>query len=320
MVEQHFNTELETEPKNKHIDTFLRKEPKILRKLDEMVEETNEFSLKQHLYFSLMKLTNDVKTFKSELIGYIANDPNIAQAIVKKATMMTKRSISSTLTPKITKLDVQKSIQRLGYGAVHNELQLNYAKQYVELFEKSQDAEFKNLIKKSVTMAFLTVELAKLVEYKDTTAAFFAGMNYFVAEQVLFLRERPRYDEFSKLTKKGLDAKTSGLASFGFLLGELAAKMLTKWHMPDIVIDVVSNKERPEDIRKVHYKLDNLLRFAHYVHTAIENPEATPASIWALANDHLLRMDLEIDYDTWQEEIKAIFIKVLETRYSLFNV
>lgn len=311
--------EEEIKSKSKHIDSFLRKEPKVLRKLDEMVEQTNEFALKQHLYYSLLKLTSDVKTFKSELVSYLANDTKLAQAVVKRATLMSKRSISTFLIPKISKIDVQKSIQKIGYGAVHNELQLNYAKQYTDLYFKRNEQQLKTNIKRSIRMAFLTIELAKLVNYKDITSAFFASMNYYVGEMVLFMRDQKRYEEYKKLIAKGLDEKTAELASFGFDLGELSTKILTKWQMPDHIIDVIANKENPEEVRLNNQKLDTLLRFANYIVEAMDRDDATPQSLWNLANDYLLKLDLEIDEDKWQEEIKSIFIKVLETEYTLFN-
>ncbi len=311
--------EQELRATSKHIDSFLRKEPKVLRKLDEMVEGTKEFALKQHLYFSLLKLTSDVKTFKSELVSYLANDKKLAEAIVKKATKMSKRSVSDFLTPKISRLDIQKSVQIIGYGAVHNELRLKYAQQYVDLYFNREEQELKSMLKKSVRMAFLAIELAKLVEYKDITSAFFAAMNYFLGEMVLFMRDQKRYEEYKKLLEKGLDEKTAELASFGFDLGELSHKMLAKWNMPDHIIDVVSNKENPEEIGMINNKLDALLRFSDYIVKAMGNEEATPRSLWALANDYLLKLDLEIDEEKWVEEIKGIYIKVLETEYTLFN-
>lgn len=308
-----------TKSHGKHIDSFLRKEPKILRKLDEMVKDTNEFVLKQHLFYSLLKLTSDVHTFKSELVSYLANDKNLAHAIVKKATMLSKRSVSSFLAPKITKTDVQKSIQKIGYGAVHNELQIKYAEQYVDLYYKRKEQEFKSIVKKSVKMAFLVIELAKLVGYKDITSAFFAAMNYSIGEMVLFMRDHKRYEEYKKLLQKGLSEKTAELASFGFDLGELAAKMLSKWELPEHVIDVVANKENPEEIRAKNQDLDTLLRFSTYILKAMEKEDSNPSSLWVVANDYLLKLGLEIDLDKWQEEIKHIYIKVLETEYSLFN-
>lgn len=311
--------EQELKSKSKHIDSFLRKEPKVLRKLDEMIEQTNEFALKQYLYYSLMKLTSDVKTFKSELVSYLANDTKLAQAVVRRATLMSKRSISTFLTPKISKIDVQKSIQKIGYGAVHNELQLNYAKQYVDLYFKRDEQVLKRHLKRSVRLAFLTIELAKLVNYKDVTSAFFAAMNYYVGEMVLFMRDQKRYEDYKKLIDKGLDEKTAELASFGFDLGELSSKMLEKWQMPEHIIDVIANKENPEEVRNSNHTLDTILRFANYVVKAMDREDATPKSLWNLSNDYLLKLDLEIDSDKWQEEIKTIFIKVLETEYTLFN-
>jgi HD-like signal output (HDOD) protein len=311
--------EQELKSKSKHIDSFLRKEPKVLRKLDEMIEQTNEFALKQYLYYSLMKLTSDVKTFKSELVSYLANDAKLAQAVVRRATLMSKRSVSTFLIPKISKIDVQKSIQKIGYGAVHNELQLNYAKQYIDLYFKRDEQVLKRHLKRSVRMAFLTIELAKLVNYHDLTSVFFAAMNYYIGEMVLFMRDQKRYEDYKKLIEKGLDEKTAELASFGFDLGELSTKMLTRWQMPEHIIDVIANKENPEEVRNSNHRLDTILRFANYVVKAMDREDATPKSLWNLANDYLLKLDLEIDSDKWEEEIKTIFIRVLETEYTLFN-
>jgi HD-like signal output (HDOD) protein len=310
--------EQEIKSKSKHIDSFLRKEPRILKKLDEMIEQTQEFTIKQYLYYSLLKLTSDVKTFKTELVSHLANDKKLALAIVKRASIGSRTNASFS-SPRISRLDVQKSIQRIGYGAVHNELQLNYAKQYVEIYKERKELELRDLLKKSVRMGFLAVEFAKLVNYRDTSSVFFAAMNYNIAEMVLFLRDEKRYHEYHKLLKKGLSEKTAELASFGFDLGELATKMLKKWELPDHIVELVSQKENPEEISVNNTKLDTLLRFTNYAVKAMDKEDASPASISNVAQDYLSKLDLEIDSDQWQEEIKSIFIKVLETEYTLFN-
>ena len=305
--------------KSKHIDSFLRKEPKVLKKLDEMVEQTNEFALKQHLFYNLLRLTSDVQTFRTDLVGYLANDVKLAKAIVKKAKQMSKRNTSLFLTTKITRSDLRKSIEDIGYGAVHNELQAHYAKQYIDLYNSRKEAELKQQVKKSVRMAFLAVEIAKLVKYKDITSVFFAAMNYHIGEMVLFMRDQKRYHEYKKLVQKGLAEKTAELVSFGFDLGELASKMLTRWQMPEHITDVIANKENPEEIRYENKQLNMILKFTSYMMKAMETKTASPKSLWSLASDYLEKFETKMDADEWQEAIKAIFIKVLETEYSLFK-
>ncbi len=77
-------------PQTKKIDSFLDKTPTTLKRMQQMIADTKEFPGHQLLIYNLMKLTNDVNTFDTELVNYLSEDKELAALIVEKARLSAK--------------------------------------------------------------------------------------------------------------------------------------------------------------------------------------------------------------------------------------
>lgn len=300
-----------TDKQARHIDGFLTKDHKTSKKLDEMVEKTVELPQRQHLLYNLMNLTNDVRTFSSDLINRLVEADDLAAVIVEKAKVS-----GST---KINAHQLKLSVQKLGYGLVQNEVQESLAKEYVKIYFNNEDQSLKLLIRKSVRLAFVAKELSRILHLNSPTISFFAGMNYYIGEMVLALREPRRFKEFEKLIAKGVDYKTAEMAAVGFDMNELAAKMLEKFKLPEKLIDVISHKNKLTEVKAQNTKEAILLKFAVYVATMLGNKKTSPQAMWVRAHDFLLKLDIEMKSDDWVEEIKLLYIRLLEQEYKLYQ-
>lgn len=305
----------DTDLKSKHIDAFLNKSPKVLLKMREMVEETKEFPSEQQAIYNLMKLTTDVTTLSSTLIDHISKDDNLVQQIVEKARLSPKLSQA-----RITSAQLRQSIQRLGYGLVHNEIQDNFSQQYAKVFSKVNNRDLKTLIKRSIRLGYIAKELAHMTGMKEAPDAFFAGINFYIGEIILGLRDERSFEELLKMLEKGVDPKSAELAVLGYDLGELAARKLRAWKLNDRIVDVVHHSRDPQGVRTDNYKFSCLMQFAVYVLKSLDDKKSSPQAMWMKAAEYLVMLDKQMPSDTWVENIKMMYIRILEAEHRLFNV
>lgn len=307
---------LETDLKNKskHIDAFLNKSPNILLKMKEMVEKTTEFPADQLSIQKLMNLTNDVTTLSTTLIDYIAKDEDLAHQIVEKARLNSKFKQA-----RISSSQLRQSIQRLGYGLVHNEIQDNFAKQYAKVYFKTQNQTVKTLIKKSVRLGYIAKELARMTGMKEANDAFFTGTNFYIGELILGLRDERSFTELMTMLEKGVDPKSAELAVLGYDLGELASRKLRSWRLNDRIVDIVHHSRDLQGVRIDNYKFSALMQFSLFVLKALDDKKSSPQSMWMKGVEYLTMLDKSMSSDDWVEEIRMIYIRILEAEYKLFH-
>lgn len=298
----------------KRLDAFLSKTPNALKKMQDMVAETKEFPSRQLLIYNLMCLTNDVSTFDTELINYLAEDRELANLIIEKAKLNSKIKRTN-----VNAAQLRQSIKRLGYGFIHNEAQFSLAKEYVKIYYANDSTEVKVLIKRSIRLAFLAKELAAMIGFPETALVFFAGINYYIGDLILALREPKIKEEIERMKQKGVDSKGAELTLLGFDSSELAAKKLQEWNLPNPVIDLVRNNHNISEVNSSNYKAAMLMKFAEYVSNGLANKKSGPNAMWDKAYEYLCEFGVAMNIDGWGREIKLIYIKLLETEHMLFQ-
>lgn len=282
--------------------------------MQEMVSGTTEFPNRQLLIYNLMRLTNDVSTFDTELINYLAEDQNLANLIVEKARLNARFGRAN-----VSATQLRQSIKRLGYGFVHNEAQFSLAKEYVKVYYASENPEVKALIKRSVRLAFLAKELAAMVKFPEPALVFFAGINYYIGELIVALRDPKAHEEIEAMKQKGVEAKGAELTLLGFDSAELAAKKLEEWNLPNHIVDVVRNNANIAEVGGANYKAAILMKFAEYINNGLANKKSGPNALWDKAYEYLGKLGITMNIDDWGREIKLIYIKLLETEHMLFQ-
>ncbi|MDD9898742.1 MAG: HDOD domain-containing protein [Candidatus Melainabacteria bacterium] len=298
---------------NRKIDSFLQKSPNALKKLQEMATETKEFPPKQLLIYNLMRITNDVQTFDTELINYLAEDTELASLLVQKAKLGAKTGMI------ISAKQLKQSIKRLGYGFVHNEVQNRFARQYVGAYYKVESQTVKSLIKKSIRLAYVAKGIAKMVKHDNEAQCFCAGINFHLGEMILALRDPKSHSEINKMQRQGADKRTAELNILGFDSGELAARKLEEWLMPDHVVNVVRHNRSVVDVKAPNAKFAILMKFAEFVNDALIDKQSGPHAMWDKAYEYLGKLDVKMDIDTWSDQIRLIYIQLLETEYALYQ-
>ncbi len=301
-------------PQTKKIDSFLDKTPNTLKRMQQMIADTKEFPGHQLLIYNLMKLTNDVNTFDTELVNYLSEDKELAALIVEKARLNSRLSKTN-----VTASQLRQSIKRLGYGFVHNEAQMSLAKAYSKVYFQSDDEEVKALVKKSIRLAFVARELATMVKFKDTAVPFCAGLNYYIGETILALRDPRAYKELEAMKAKGMDSKTAELTVLGFDLAELATKKLEEWRLPNHIISVIKTNYSSTELSDANYKAAILMKFAEYINNSLANKKSGPHAMWDKAYEYLGKLGVSTSLEQWVEEIKLMYIKLLETEHTLYQ-
>lgn len=300
--------------KSKQIDAFLSKTPKTFNQIINMVKETTEFPGQQRLIYNLMKLTNDVSSFSSDLVNFLSQDQDLAKQIIEKARLNNRLS-----NVKISVSQLKQSIQRLGYELVHNEIQNSLAKQYIKTYYNTENQELRKLIKKSVRLAYIAKDLAKFFLESSQTDAFFAGLNFYLGDLMLALRSQRSFNELNRIQLKGMDKKSAQMTVLGFETTELSSKKLTEWNLPHTVVDTVKNHADNNKVTSTNIELAFLLQFAEYINDSFTNKSSSPKAMWFKAQDFMSKLGKPMPQDKWVEEIKLMYIKLLEVEYSLYQ-
>lgn len=299
---------------NQKIDSFLQKSPSALRKLQEMATQTKEFPSTQLLIYKLMRLTNDVTTFDTELINYLSEDAELASLIIQKAKVGVRLS-----GIKISQSQLRQSIKRLGYGFVYNQVQNKFAKEYVRVYYNTDNQHVKTLIKKAVRLAYVAKGIAKMINYDNEAQCFCAGINYYIGDMIIGLRDRISHGEIVKMQQHGFDKKAAELSVLGFDTGELAARKLEEWLLPDHIVNVVRNHDNPVNVKDHNYKIAILMKFAEFVNDSLLNKQSGPHAMWDKAYEYLGKLDSKMTIDQWSNQIRLIYIQLLETEYALYQ-
>lgn len=294
--------------KEKSIDSFLTSSGRGFKRLEDMVEKTTELPSKQAYVMNLMKLTSDVSTLNIDLIKNLSQNEKLAELILDKARVHNKYKT------KISTSQLQQAIQALGYGLVYNEIQESLLKDYAKLYFASQDEVLRNLIKKSIKLAYITKELAKILNLQDLTIMFFAGLHRHTAEIILLLREPKLFINRQQLIDKGIDTKTAELAVLGYDLEDLTKLLLRKWNMPIETINLLCPSKEP-----AYRQVTTMLRFGEFVLRSMEDKHSNPETMRLMAEDFLKTLNAKINIETWLAEIKLLYLRFIETEVRIFN-
>lgn len=300
--------------KTSEIDAFLGKPSSAIQRLEKMLSETKEFPGKQILIYNLMRLTNDVQTFSSELINNLSQDEVLAKLVIEKASLYARLPKS-----KITALQLQQSIHKLGYGLVHNVVQDNISKQIAKVYFNATDENTKILIKKSLRLAYIAKDLSQMFKFENPSLIFFAGLYLYLGQTITSLREPRAYKEITNMVAKGTDEASASLVVLGFSFGELAAKALNSWDLPEELIDIVRNQANQTLVNERNRNVAKLLKFAEHINQILTDKASTPVSTWEKAYEFCRALDYPMDINKWIGEVKLVYIKMLEAEHSLFQ-
>jgi HD-like signal output (HDOD) protein len=306
---------MENPIKLKKLDIFLDSNPQALKKIQDLASTFTQLPSRQRLLYNLMSMATDVNTFNTNLIDYLAEDSELSKKIVQKA-----RLSSSISQARISVTDLKQSIIRLGYEQVHKEVQQHLAGYFTKMYFSSSSQHTKTLIKRSVRLGFLARELNKLLGLNMENLMFFAGLNFYIGEIALSMHDPRAMQEILLMQERGVDPKTAQLTVLGFDLAELSAKIVSKWHLPDPILDLVKNSSDLGFVDPDNFKSAILMRFTLFMALAFSNKNLSPKATWDKAYEFMGKLDVKhIDSETWIQEIKLLYIRLLETEHTLFQ-
>jgi HD-like signal output (HDOD) protein len=286
----------------------------VVQKMNDMLRNTTEIPGDQLYFYKLSQMTNDVNTFSSSLINNLSKNDEVSQAILNKAKIG-KKSASKLITSQ----QLQQAITRIGYMMVHNEVERSIAKQYAKLIKNHQNKNFTNLLKSNIRLAFVAREVARLVGYHDLTSAFFSGLTSNIGLVIIALRNERAFNEIEAMNEQGLDLKGAELAILGFEHGELGARMLKKWGLPEHLQDLLLNSFLPNEVEPANVQLAYIMKLAQYISFSLGQKDSKPSYMWTKASQYFDRLHYSSTKDQWDEDIKLLFIRLLEFEGSVFS-
>jgi HD-like signal output (HDOD) protein len=299
----------------KKLDIFLDANPQALKKMQDLANSLTQFPNRQRLLYNLMSMSTDVSTFNTNLIDYLAEDAELSKKIVQRSKIA-----SSISQARISVTDLKQSIIRLGYEHVHNEVQYHLASYFTKIYFNSDNEHTKTLIKRSIRLAFLARELNKLLGLNMENLMFFAGLNFYIGEIALSMQDSRAMQEILSMMERGVDPKTAQLTVLGFDLSELSGRIVSKWYLPDTILDLVKHSADLSYVDPQNFKSAILMRFTLFMASAFSNKSLSPKSTWDKAYEFMGKLDVKhINSETWIQEIKLLYIRLLETEHILFQ-
>jgi HD-like signal output (HDOD) protein len=299
----------------KKLDIFLDSNPQAIKKMQVIASSFTDLPSRQRLLYNLMDMSTDVSTFNTSLIDYLAEDTELAKRIVQRSKLT-----SSISQARISVGDLKQSIIRLGYEHVHNEVQHHLASYFTKIYFNCDSEHAKALIKRSIRLAFLGRELNKVLGLPMENLLFFAGLNFYIGEIALAMHDPRAMQEILSMIERGVDPKTAQITVLGFDLPELSARIVSKWHLPDPILDLVKHSADLSFVDPYNYKSAIMMRFVLFIAAAFSNKNLSPKSTWEKAYEFMGKLDVRnINSEKWIQEIKLLYIRLLETEHTLFQ-
>ena len=190
--------------------------------------------------------------------------------------------------------DVRESVFRLGFYEVYRITVALFGKKAMSMAKATQSVEVESLWRHSVITAITGGAMARQLGESEGSA-FTAGLLHDVGKIVLASAEGPKYTELlRKHNYFGTALNEVEMVLFGFGHGEIGARLLSKWGVPDqVFLPVLCHHHKtwsgPFDRLAAIANLANLM--AHGIEeNASEKPCELPEAVHAM---ELLQLDHE---------------------------
>lgn len=275
------------------------------QKMDKWINETNEFPKHPVALLKLMKMTNDVATFSSDLVKELAQDQKLAEQIVQISRVKEKKALTGTIKAS----DIQRSIQRLGYELVQNEVEISLLKRYSKVISRLKNFKLLSVWKQSLRTALIAKELSKLSKYDSYEMSLFLGMNHKIGKIVTAFRDPKAFEEIEELIEQGHSEKGAELIVLGFDHNIFGAKLLRAWGAPEKIVNIVKTYN---DLEQHDTELNRIFKFASFIASSIMDKNNSASSMWYTAQEHLKKLGIDYKFEEWQNKVNSLFIKILE--------
>lgn len=295
------------------IDAFLGKTPRAIKKIEEILANKQALPENIALQYELLELVSDYKTSNAELISVLTQDPGLANRIIEKARLQTRFNKARISASQLT-----QSIQRLGYERICEEMQNDLLTRFAAIFRKTDNEDLRSIVKRSIRRALVARELCKTLEHKEVIPSFFAALNFELGHLLIVFNDEKSYEEIKKMLAKGMERHAAQMAVLGYEERELAARMLEQEQLPELIIDLVNNADRPNKTKEHNRKIATLVALADYITRGLfEGQSRSPYAMWDRAHEYLQELGSDLKMEQWANEIKAIYIKVMSAEHGM---
>ena len=295
------------QPTVKDSTLFLGRSAELEAKIQRYSNAQNYFTVSQNQIFNVVNKVNDFNSLKMDLVEAILKTEDLGKRLYYKKK---NKAQLAKLNP-VSEKNMLKVVQVLGYNIIKEEAKYTLVSDFLDLANKTKDRDLKKLIKNAAWLGAISLGIAEMLDYPDTSQAFFAGLNYHLDSILIGLNDLRTFQEIEKMKNKGMDEHSISEAILGIPRSEVTKRFLLTNKIPEPVIDTVCNgkehKHRPENDRLVA-----IVQYADRIVKSINNDKKSIADIWLESHNHLKDLDWKISFTDWSREVKLLFFKLIK--------
>lgn len=230
--------------------------------------EANKLPSLPHILVKLLKACRDEDICFDALSEIISQDASLCTKVIKAA--------NSPVYGRARHLNSLKhTLMFLGFNTIKSIAITASIKQFFSEYSTEKTTFLKTFWHHSLTCATISRSLAELTSYPFTEEAYIAGLLHDIGKLML----EPKMDAEYKSTDHGIYPTESILKNEKDALGishpELAAVMLEKWNMPDVICDAVRyHHASTEDIQQAH-QLAKIIHLSSLLASDIQSGDAS---------------------------------------------
>ena len=226
--------------------------------------EANKLPSLPHVLVKLLQACRDEEICFDTLSDIISQDASLTTKVIKAA--------NSPVYGRARHLNSLKhTLMFLGFDTIKSIAITASIKQFFSEYSNEKTHFLKSFWLHSLTCATISRSLAELTSYPYPEEAYISGLLHDVGKLVI----EPKMDEQYKLYEHGVYPSDKilkqELDSVGISHPELAAIMLEKWNMPDVICDSVRyHHASTDDIQQAH-QLAKIINFSSLLSSKIHN-------------------------------------------------
>ncbi len=222
--------------------------------------ETNKLPSLPHVLVKLLQACREEIVCFDTLSDLIGQDASLSARVIKAA--------NSPVYGRARNLNSLKhTLLFLGLDTIKSITITASIKQFFSEYSAQKTSFLKDFWQHSLSCANIARGLAELTSYPYVEEAYLSGLLHDIGKLLL----EPKMDaSYKKLDHGGLNSNEilqSEKQQFGMNHTELAALLLEKWHLPDVVCDAVRYHHAPlDDIQQAHH-LARIINLANLLTT-----------------------------------------------------
>jgi len=239
---------------------------KAVKLLEEI--EANKLPSLPHVLVKLLQACRDENICFDSLSDIISQDASLTTKVIKAA--------NSPVYGRARHLNSLKhTLMFLGFDTIKSIAITASIKQFFSEYSNQKTHFLKDFWNHSLTCATISRSLAELTSYPYPEEAYISGLLHDIGKLMLEPRMKEEYKSYDHGVYPADEILKHETESVGISHPELAAIMLEKWNMPDVICDAVRyHHASTDDIQQAHV-LAKIIHFSSLLSSDIRSRDET---------------------------------------------